>query len=265
MLATRAERIRAACAQPGAQRHGRRAQHHLRADLWLAVRARPRQQAALRHAGGSAEFREARLHDAEHPPFRRRDLRAGGRAGAEAPSRHRLQPHQIFRQALHGHRDRAGARRGLREDGAHPVRRCLHRCRQDGHDLDRQLQLADGVGREHAVGAARLCPRQPGGAGDALHHGGRDGAGQHRGRDRAAQRRGAGRHRLWPAGAAGIADGLWQLRHHRLDAIGRADDGHGGARDDDLCLLPAGAALQAAGAHRRHAERIQGRRRAGGL
>ena len=109
--------------QSGAQRRHRRPQHRVRADLRLALRARLREQAPLRHARGSAELHQARLHDAGAAPFRRRDLRAGRRARAEAASRHRLFPHQIFRQAVHGHRHRAGARRRHGAPGADPVRR----------------------------------------------------------------------------------------------------------------------------------------------
>ena len=44
-------------------------------------------------------------------------------AGAEAASAHHPFGAQIFRQAVHGHRHREGARRGRDEDGGHRVRR----------------------------------------------------------------------------------------------------------------------------------------------
>ena len=57
------------------------------------------------------------------PPQRRDGLRAGRRAGQQAPPRHGLRPHPLQRQAVHGlgHRAGAGARHG--RDGPDPVRR----------------------------------------------------------------------------------------------------------------------------------------------
>ena len=56
-------------------------------------------------------------------PFRRHDLRAGRCAGQQAPSRHGLQPHQIFRPRLHGLDHGGEPRRGFDRHGAHRVRR----------------------------------------------------------------------------------------------------------------------------------------------
>ena len=153
-LATAPPPVHPACAQSRAQRRHRRPQHGVRADLRLALRARFREQAALRHARGSAEFHQARLHDAEPAPFGRRHLRTGRRAGAEAASRHRLfRTSSTPTSRSWASSPRPRARRGLRRAVPHPLRRRLHRRRQHGDDLGRQLQLADGVGRDHAVGA----------------------------------------------------------------------------------------------------------------
>ena len=62
-----------------------------------AVRARPRQRPALRHDRGLPQLREARLREPVPPPLRRHGLRAGRRAGEQAPPRHGLQPHDATR------------------------------------------------------------------------------------------------------------------------------------------------------------------------
>ena len=67
---------------------------------------------ALRHHRGLPQLREARLHGAGHPPLRRHGLRAGRHPGQQAPPGHGLQPHALFRPALHGLGDGAGAGRG---------------------------------------------------------------------------------------------------------------------------------------------------------
>ncbi len=63
-------------------------QHGLRTELRLAVRARPRQRPPLRHARRLPELREARLHVAVAAPLGRHRVRAGRRAGQQAPPRH---------------------------------------------------------------------------------------------------------------------------------------------------------------------------------
>ena len=101
----------------------RRQRHGLRAGLRPAFRARPRWQPPLCDDRGFPQFREARLYGAVDPPFGRHGVRAGRRAGQQAPSRHGLQPHQIFGQAVHGLGDRAGACRRHRRHGQDRVRR----------------------------------------------------------------------------------------------------------------------------------------------
>ena len=64
------------------QRADRRRRHGVRAELRLAVRPRPRQRPALRHARRLPELREAGLPVAAPPPLRRHGVRAGRRAGA---------------------------------------------------------------------------------------------------------------------------------------------------------------------------------------
>ena len=190
--------------QPGAQRRDRRDAHGLRPELRLAVRARPRQRPALRHDRGLPQLREAGLRLALPPPLGRDGLRAGRRAGQQAPPRHGLFPHPLQRQAVHGlrHRPGTGARHG--RDGAPHVRRGLPRG-PHGDPLADQRQLAAGLGFGDAGRRARLRGGQPGDAPDAVHPGRRDGPG-HRGRClRPDPRRGARRDDLRPAGPAGGA------------------------------------------------------------
>ena len=108
--------------------------HGPRPELRLAVRPRPRQRPALRHDRGLPELREARVHEPAPPPQRRDGLRAGRRAGQQAPPRHGLFPHPLQRQAVHGLRHRAGAGPRHRRDGADRVRGGLPRD-APGHPL----------------------------------------------------------------------------------------------------------------------------------
>ncbi len=104
--------------QPGAQRRDRRGAHGVRPELRLAVRARPRRRPALRHDRGLPQPGEAGLRLAAPPPLGRDGVRAGRRAGQQAPPRHGLFAHPLLGQAVHGlgHGARAGARHG--RDGA---------------------------------------------------------------------------------------------------------------------------------------------------
>ena len=111
----------------GEQRRDRRDAHGLRAELRLAVRARPRPRPALRHDRGLPQPREADLPLAAPPPQRRDGLRAGRRAGQQAPPRHGLRAHALLGQAVHGLRHGAGAGARHGRDGADPVRRRLPR------------------------------------------------------------------------------------------------------------------------------------------
>ena len=106
--------ICAARAQSRAQRADRRRRDGVRAELRLALRPRPRQRPPLRHARRLPEFREARLSQPVHPPFRRHGVRAGRSAGQQAAFRDGLRASQIFGQAVHGLGDQARARRGQR-------------------------------------------------------------------------------------------------------------------------------------------------------
>ena len=105
----------------------RRQRHGVRAGLRPALRARPRRQAPLRHDRGFPQFREARLYGAVDPPFGRHGVRAGRRAGQQAPSRHGLFAHPLFRQAVHGLGHGARARRGYGRDVQDAVRREVRR------------------------------------------------------------------------------------------------------------------------------------------
>ncbi len=81
----------------------------------------------LRHDRGLPQFREARAVIALAAPFRRHHLRAGRCAGQQAPSRHGLQPHQIFRPRLHGLGHGREPGRRFHRHGAHRVRRRIRR------------------------------------------------------------------------------------------------------------------------------------------
>ena len=100
-------------------------------QLRLAVRPRPRQGPPLRHARGLPEFRQARLSEPLHPPFRRHGVRAGRSAGQQAAFRDGVRASQIFGQAVHGLGDQARARRGQRAHLRASVRRGV-RARQHG-------------------------------------------------------------------------------------------------------------------------------------
>ena len=69
-------------AQPRRHGAGRRQELDLRADVWRALRARPRQQAALRHAGRPQQLPQARLHVAGAAFLELDHLRADGDSGA---------------------------------------------------------------------------------------------------------------------------------------------------------------------------------------
>ena len=113
-----ARRLHAARPQPGAQRADRRRRHRVRAELRLAVRARPRQRPALRHDRRLRELREARLHVAVPAPLGRHRVRAGRRAGPQAAPRHGVRPPPLQRQAVHGLGHGRRARRRLGRVGA---------------------------------------------------------------------------------------------------------------------------------------------------
>ena len=80
--------VRAARAQPGAERHHRREEPGAGAGLRAALRARHGAGAALCDDRGFPEFREARLPGAVGAPFGRDGLRADRHRGQQAASRH---------------------------------------------------------------------------------------------------------------------------------------------------------------------------------
>ena len=112
-------------------RSDRRRQLRFRADVWRALCARSRQ---FRRYGSLADlnnfhklaYMSPTLHSVELD-----HLRADGNRGAEAASAHHPFGAQTFGQAVHGHRDGEGARRGRDGDGRHRVRRGV-RARQPG-------------------------------------------------------------------------------------------------------------------------------------
>ena len=188
----------------GAQRRDRRDAHGLRPELRLAVRARPRRRPALRHDRGLPQLREADLHVAVPASLGRDGLRAGRRAGQQAPPRHGLFAHPLQRQAVHGlgHGAGTGARHG--RDGPPDVRRGVPRGPHGHHQPD-QRQLAARLGLGDAGRRARLRRGEPGDAADAVHPGRRDGPGDRGRRLRPDPRRGARRDDLRPAHPAGRA------------------------------------------------------------
>ena len=110
----RAAQLHAGRAQPGERRRLRRAGHDLRAGVRLAVRPRPRRRPPLRDDRGLPQLREARLRVAVAAPLRRHRLRAGRRAGQQAPLRHGLRAHALLGQAVHGLGHAARARAATR-------------------------------------------------------------------------------------------------------------------------------------------------------
>ena len=111
--------------QPRADRQDRRSVHGPRPELRLAVRPRPGQRPPLRDDRGLPELREAHLHEPVPPPLGRDGLRAGGRAGQQAPPGHGLFAHPVLGQAVHGLGHPPVAGRGHRRDGEDRVRRGL--------------------------------------------------------------------------------------------------------------------------------------------
>ena len=101
-----AVRVHPARPQSRQQRADRWGRDRVRAELRLAVRARPRGRAPVRHARRLPELREARVHVAAPPPLGRHGVRAGRRAREQAPPRHGVRPHPVQRQAIHGIGDR---------------------------------------------------------------------------------------------------------------------------------------------------------------
>ena len=172
----------------------RRQERRVLAGLRLALRHGPRQGPPLRHDRGFPQLREAGAVLALAAPFRRHDLRAGRRAGQQAPSRHGLQPYQLFRPRLHGLGDGGEPGRGFDRHGAHRLRRAISstsNCVILGNVNVNSPLVWDA---HHDHGAARLCPRQPGGGGRALHPRRRHGAG-----DQCRRHRPVAAPRPWPA------------------------------------------------------------------
>ncbi len=104
----RARDLHPACAQPGQLGRDRRQERSVLAGLRLALRHGYRQGPTLRHDSRLRELREAGAVLALAAPFGRHDLRAGGRAGQQAPSRHGLHPYPLFGPRLHGLGDGRG-------------------------------------------------------------------------------------------------------------------------------------------------------------
>ena len=145
--------------KPREQRPDRRHRDRPRPELRLAVRPRPRQRPALRHDRGLPQLREARLHEPAPPPQRRDRLRAGRRAGQQAPPRHGLFAHPLQRQAVHGLRHGAGTGPRHRRDGEAHVRGRLPRGPRGDPQLD-QRELAARLGRDDARARRGPTPRR---------------------------------------------------------------------------------------------------------
>ena len=136
----------------------RRRRHGVRPQLRLAVRARPRQRPPLRHARRLPELREARVHVAEPAPLGRHGVRAGRRAGQQAPPRHGVLAHQVQRQGRSW--ARSPPARGP-QDSVELARIALRRRPAGPHRDDEpdQRLVAAGVGRHDARRGARSTPR----------------------------------------------------------------------------------------------------------
>ena len=91
-------------------------------------------------------------------PLGRDGLRAGRRAGQQAPPRHGLFAHPLQRQAVHGLGDRAGTGARHGRDGAPDVRRGLPRG-PHGHPLAHQRELAARLGLDRCSAPRAPTPR----------------------------------------------------------------------------------------------------------
>ena len=127
--------------------------------LRLAVRPRPRRRPPLRHDRGLPQLREARLRLAVAPPLGRHRLRAGRRAGQQAPPRHGLRAHALLGQAVHGlgHAPERAARHGRRWRGS-----CSASDFVDEHTVIISLINANSplVWDATMLGAAQATPRR---------------------------------------------------------------------------------------------------------
>ena len=190
-----AARLHPARAQSRTLGADRRQCDGVRTGLRAALRARPRRQAALCDDRGFPQLREACLHGAVDPSLGRHGVRAGRRAGQQAPSRHGLCAYALFGQAVHGLGHGARTRRRYGRDVQGAVRREIRRGEHGRHQPD-QRQLADGVRRNHAGRGQGLCAQQPGDDRHAVHPGRGDEPGDGRRHADAGARRGAGRRSL---------------------------------------------------------------------
>ena len=196
-----ARALHPARAQPGQVGRDRRQHDGVRPDLRLALRARLRRRAPLRHDRGPQQLPQAGLHGpgaAEHGLGR---LRAGRRRHPQAPPAHHGLRDPPQRQELHGPGHPARPRRRRRAHVRDRLRQRV-RPRQCGHGRPGQRQLAPGLGRHHDRRPARLRPRRPGPGRGPVHAGRRQHPGLGHRHRRRADGRGALRHRLRPARAA---------------------------------------------------------------
>ena len=141
----------------------RRRRHGVRAELRLAVRARPRRRPALRHDRGFPQFREARLHFARSCTIPAARCASRSTCRSTSATRHGLRAHALQRQAVHGlghaSRPRAPIRWRWRRSCSATITRSRTGRPKHGHDQPDQRQLAAGVGRHHAGRAEGLCAR----------------------------------------------------------------------------------------------------------
>ena len=251
-------------AEPGTERRDRRDAHGLRPELRLAVRPRPGRRPPVRHDRGLPQPREARLRVAASPPLGRDGVRAGGRAGQQAPPRHGLFAHPLQRQAVHGLGDGAAARPRHRRARPDRVRGGLSRG-PHGPAQPHQRELTARLGLGDARRGPRVRRGEPGDPADAVHPGRRDGPG-HRGRClRPDPGRGPRRHDVRPARPAGRAGRPRVVRELDVHAVGRADLRDAGAGTRAVRDGRAGAPARRPVPVRRLAVRLEGRRCAGRL
>ena len=186
----------------------------------------------------------------------RHDVGAGGPARQQAPSRHALCAHPLFRPGLHGRFHRSGTRGKCRRHGTHRFWRRL--CsEQSGALLRVKHQCAAGAGFPYVRRIENLCAGQPAGG---LHAVGADRRDEpdHGGWNLGA---GAGRsHGLSCAGATdqsrrALPDG--QFCFHHVHAIRCAHIRHAGSRPDGACCRSTGAAFGRATAYGRHIIRLE--------
>ncbi len=208
----------------------RRPEHGLRAQLRVAVRARPRRRAPLRDARGLPELRQARL------PARRTSTTPAGRSASRWTCRSTSGTSTWSTATCGSPTSRSWARSRPPSGRATRWRwrgSCSARTFVDQHAVVTSLINANSPLVWDATMLGRrpgLRGGQPGDDHHAVHPRRGDGAGDRRGRGRPDAGRGARRHGVHPARPARRARGPGLVRELHVDAVRRPHVRHAGAR-----------------------------------